>query len=206
MAKPDSKIKAVFFDIGNVLLRFDPAEVRRRILATLGKKPMGVLRLILSGRLVDDLERGRLPPRELYRVFREDLGFPGDYASFRLLWCDHFTLNRDTQALLKKVARRTPVYLLSNTNHLHYEFIRKHYAFPRLISGAVLSFRLGLRKPGPGIYKAALRRARVQAREALFIDDMRANVRGARAVGMRALRYRGAKRLRQELRGLGLVR
>ena len=205
MAETDGKIKAVFFDIGNVLLRFDPGEVKRRIYAAVGKKPMAILRLILSGGLVDDLERGKIPPRALYRVFQEKLGFDGGYEAFRLLWCDHFTLNRDTQALLKKVARRRPVYLLSNTNHLHYEFIRKNFAFPRLIQGAVLSFRLGLRKPGPGIYEAALRRARVRAPEALFIDDMPENVEGARAVGMRAIHYKGAKKLERELRKLGLL-
>jgi putative hydrolase of the HAD superfamily len=97
------------------------------------------------------------------------------------------------------------VYLLSNTNHLHYEFIRKNFAFPRFIRGAVLSFRLGLRKPGAGIYKAALRRARVRAPQALFIDDMPENVEGARAVGMRAIRYEGAKKLERELRKLGLL-
>jgi hypothetical protein len=78
MAETGGKIKAVFFDIGNVLLRFDPGEVKRRICAAVGKKPMAVLRLILSGGLVDDLERGKIPPRALYRVFQEKLGFEGD--------------------------------------------------------------------------------------------------------------------------------
>jgi len=199
------EIKAVFFDIGNVLLRFDPGEVKRRIYAAVGKKPMAVLRLVLSGGLVDDLERGRMPPRELYRIFREDLGFFGDFEAFRRLWCDNFTLDRDAEALLKKVSRRCPVYLLSNTNHMHYEFIRKNFAFPRFIRGAVLSFRLGLRKPGAAIYEAALRRARVRPREALFIDDMLENVEGARRAGMRALRFEGAKKLERELRKLGLL-
>ncbi|MBI5242064.1 MAG: HAD family phosphatase [Elusimicrobia bacterium] len=204
--EPKLAIKAVFFDIGNVLLRFDPAEVKRRIIAAVSRRPLAVFRLMGSMRLAEAVECGRVKPLELYRLFREKLGFQGDFKAFRRLWCDHFTLDRGAQALLKRVSRRRPVYLLSNTNRLHYEFIRRNYAFARYIRGAILSYRLGLRKPGAAIYEAALRRARVRPGEALFIDDMAENVEGARRAGMRALRYGGAKKLEGELRRLGLVR
>jgi FMN phosphatase YigB (HAD superfamily) len=135
---------------------------------------------------------------------RDQLGYKGGFEDFRLLWCDHFTLEKPTAALLKKLTLSHKVYLLSNTNHMHYEFIRERFAFPHQVHGAVLSYRLGLRKPEPAMYLAALKRARVQAHQAVFIDDLAPNVEAARRLGIHALRYTGLDALRRDLAQLGL--
>ena len=54
----------------------------------------------------------------------------------------------------------------------------------------VLSGREGVRKPDPEIFMLAARRGRVQPRESVFVDDIPANVDGARAVGMTAVLHR----------------
>lgn len=199
------RIKAVFFDIGNVLLSFDAAEVVKKMAWKLKLNPFKLARFAWHSGFGEKIERGELSPRELYRLFCRDVGYTGDYAAFRNLWSDHFTLNKGTSVILDEVARKRKVFLLSNTNHLHYEFIRRHYAFAASAHGAVLSYRLKMRKPEPGIYLAALRKARVRAEEAFFIDDLAENVEGARKVGMVAMRFTTAAALRQELRGLGIL-
>ena len=127
------------------------------------------------------------------------------YRKFRRLWCGGLSFVPRTNAMLRSVSRRRPVYLLSNTNRLHYDYIRRRYSFTRRVRGAVLSYRVGKRKPEPGIYRAALRMARVPARKALFIDDLPVNVAAARKLGWNALRYRTPEQLRKELRRLGLL-
>lgn len=198
-------IKAVFFDIGNVLLKFDSAEVARKMAWAVRRHPLRVARYLWHSRIGEAVERGQVRAREIYRLMRGELGYKGDYEDFRRLWCDHFTLERQTAALLKRLTRSHRVYLLSNTNHLHYEFIRERYAFPHQVHGAVLSYKLGLRKPEPGIYLAALRQARVRAPEAVFIDDLEVNVAAAARLGMRALRYTGPEALRSDLGRLGVL-
>lgn len=199
-------VRAVFFDIGNVLLHFDARQVQRRFVAAVGLQPKTVRELLWAGRLVDRVERGRITSARLYRVFREELGYRGSFEDFRRLWCDMFTLDRGAQRLLARLVRRgVPVYLLSNTNRLHYDHILERYEFPHLVRGAVLSYRLGLRKPEGGIYRAAVRRARVRPEETLFIDDLPKNVSGARRAGLRACRYRGAADLERRLEAFGLL-
>ncbi|MFA6092370.1 MAG: HAD family phosphatase [Elusimicrobiota bacterium] len=201
---PKSQVRAVFFDIGNVLLHFDAKEILRRFAFAVGRPPKGLNELLWAGRLVDRLERGKLSSRHLYKAF-QDLGYSGTYPEFRGLWCGIFTLDRPTEKLLERTARKVPVYLLSNTNELHYEHIKKSYSFPGRTRGALLSHRLGVRKPEAAIYEAALRRARVLPQEALFIDDLPKNVAGARRSGLQAVLYRGAKNLARSLRARGVL-
>ncbi|MBI4423279.1 MAG: HAD family phosphatase [Elusimicrobia bacterium] len=198
-------IKAVFFDIGNVLLRFNAADILREVSEEIRRHPLRVAKYLWSSRIGERIELGQVSGRQLYALFRKELEYAGAYDRFRRLWCDHFTLERRSAALLKRVARTHKVYLLSNTNRLHYEFIRKRYAFARHAHGAILSYRLRLRKPDPAIYRAALKTARVRPEEAVFIDDLPENVEAARRLGLHALQFRGAPELRLQLARLGVL-
>lgn len=206
MDKTPPPLRAAFFDIGNVLVRFDVARVLRRIAAEVGRNPLGIARLVWKRRLVDGVERGEITAAELFRIFKDELGFSGDYARFLDLWCDNFSLDRKAASLMRRVAGAVPVYLLSNTNRPHYEYLRARYKFPAYARGAVLSYRLGLRKPEEAIYRKALERAGAAPEEALFVDDSAANVAAARRLGIRAVLFTGADALEAELRELGLLR
>ncbi|MFA6317558.1 MAG: HAD family phosphatase [Elusimicrobiota bacterium] len=200
-----SRFRAVFFDIGNVLLHFEAGCILRTFVKVLGKDPSKVMAFLKAKDLIDPIERGLLGPRKLYRKFCDSFGYQGSFATFKRLWSDHFTLEPSTAAMLKAAAKRHKVFLLSNTNAIHYEFIVKNYAFPRHIHGAVLSHEVGLRKPEPAIYKEALRRAGVKASEAVFIDDLPENVEAARKQGIHAILYPGPKELRRRLTELGVL-
>ncbi|MBI5625042.1 MAG: HAD family phosphatase [Elusimicrobia bacterium] len=195
----------MFFDIGNVLLHFEPGCILKTFVRVLGKNPIKVLAFLKAKDLIDPIERGLLPPKELYRRFCESFGYRGSFATFKRLWSDHFTLEPSTAAMLKAAAKTHKVFLLSNTNEIHYDFIRKNYAFPRHIHGAILSHEVGLRKPEPAIYKEALRQAGVRASEAVFIDDLPENVEAASKVGIHAILYPGPKELRRQLTELGVL-
>jgi FMN phosphatase YigB (HAD superfamily) len=197
-------IKAVFFDIGNVLLRFSNTRILRKFAWAVGRHPVKVARQIWKGRIVDRIERGEVSSAEIHGLFVSEFGYKGDFVKFKTLWCDHFTLDRGSFAILKNLAGRMPTYLLSNTNALHIEHIRARYAFPALVKGAILSHELRLRKPQREIYEAALRMSGTAPDETVFIDDLEENCAGARKAGLHAIRYRGAKDLKKRLAALGL--
>jgi len=195
----------VFFDIGNVLLKVNVRQAVRRIAWAVGHHPIKVARYFWSSDIVDQIERGDIEGPELYEKFREELGYRGDFPSFSKLGCGYFELDRKGAFALKAVAERHPVFLLSNTNYLHYEFIKSHYSFAGLVDGAVLSYELGLRKPEPAIYKAALKMAGVTADQAVFIDDLKENVAAAALLGIRVIHNRPCTNLRKELAKLGVL-
>ncbi len=199
-------VQVVFFDIGNVLLHFNPREVLKEIAGALGRRPGKIADFVWTSRKIEALERGEFGTDELFRTFREELGYEGEFDQFKKLWCDHFTLNRSVAAILKKVSKRLPTYLFSNTHALHYEHIRENYAFTKHVKGAVLSHEVGMRKPEPRIYAAALKIAGVKKPEqALLIDDLKANVRAARKAGLIAIRFRSPEHLFRKLKALGVI-
>lgn len=197
-------IKAVFFDIGNVLLRFSNKRILRKFAWAVGRHPVKVARHIWKGRIVDRIERGEVTGEEIHALFATELGYKGDFEDFRTLWCDHFTLDRGSFAVLKKLSGRMPTYLLSNTNALHIEHIKERYTFPSIVKGAILSHEVRLRKPQLEIYQAALKMSGTAPEETVFIDDLEENCEGARKAGLHAIRYRGARDLKKKLAALGL--
>lgn len=198
-------VRAVFFDIGNVLLRFSTQRILQKVAWETRLNPLKLARYLWASDVGAQVELGRLAGEQLHEAFKRELGYKGSYAQFKTLWCDHFTLDRGSHELLKRVSRSTPTYLLSNTNALHYEHILKRYAFPHLVAGAILSHELGLRKPDPAIYRAALELSRTRPEETVFVDDLKPNVEAAGRLGIRAIRFAGADDLRRRFQQLGLI-
>jgi putative hydrolase of the HAD superfamily len=205
MPDETSPVRAVFFDIGNVLLRFSSRDVLKKIAWEVRGCPIKLAKYLWHSDIGERIERGELAGPELYELFQKELGYKGTPAQFRLLWCDHFTLDRGSYALLKKTAKNVPTYLLSNTNAMHIDFIRERYEFPTVVRGAILSHELGIRKPDPAIYRAALKLSGTKAEETVFVDDLKPNVESAKKLGMIAIRFKNADDLRRRFETLGIA-
>lgn len=198
-------VRAVFFDIGNVLLRFSSKQVIARVACAVKRHPLKLARYMWASDIGDRIERGEVGSDALYQLFQTELGYKGTFAQFRMLWCDHFTLDRGSFALLKRSAKAVPTYLLSNTNQLHIDFIKERYEFPSLVRGAILSHEVGVRKPDPAIYRKALALSGTAPEETVFVDDLKPNVEAAAKLGMVAIRFRNAESLREKFEALGLA-
>ena len=106
------------------------------------------------------------------------------------------------------VPRLKPQYRLlmgSNTNELHSRhFLQQFAETVRHFDGLVLSHEVGFRKPRPEFFRHAERLAECGAAECLFIDDLPANVAGARALGWQGIVYARDTDLPAELAKLGV--
>jgi putative hydrolase of the HAD superfamily len=110
-------------------------------------------------------------------------------------------LNPDTLEILAEVHRRgSSLSLLSNAPHELADALEHHPAL-RDFEHLLFSARLGVVKPDAAVFEAALQTMGRRADEVLFIDDRSANVEGARAAGLHALRFTSAEEMRRELLG-----
>jgi len=92
--------------------------------------------------------------------------------------------------LLKKLAEKYRLVLLSNTNHIHMDFIRKYMQaefgediLQENFHNCYYSQEIGLRKPNKEIYEFVLQQQGIKASESLFLDDKRENLIEPEALG-----------------------
>ena len=115
----------------------------------------------------------------------------------------------DMVALVERLhAAGTPLYLLSNAPDLLDRWLRgparQTHPFIGLFRDYVVSGLVKCSKPDAAIYELACRTGGFAPHEAVFIDDVLANVEGARAIGMAAVHHRSADETAAALRALGL--
>ena len=200
-----SGLDAVIFDLGNVLLRFDDTIARDRMAARTGKTAGEIETYFRGTPHVTHLALGKMTGQRFYRTVSKDLGFDGDYGEFAAIWSEIFTPIEPMLELAAGLATRLPRILLSNTNVIHMRYILDRFPVLQDFDAQILSYEVGLLKPDRAIYELTLRQCGLEAGRTLFIDDLRANVEGALAVGMRAIPFVDSAQVRQELTKHGVM-
>ena len=107
------------------------------------------------------------------------------------------------RTLIEELRPRYRLAALSNSNAAHWEQLAR-LGMLDAFDLALGSHELGVRKPDPAIYRAAVRRLGVAAAAVLFFDDSAANVDAARVEGMQAVQVNGPGAVRRHLADAGL--
>jgi len=195
-------LKAIIFDIGNVLLKFDFQRTVKRIAPFCAVPAADIAPLLEPSKV--QLESGRLSGSEFLDSVTRVLDYTGSRETLEKAWREIFTANEPMHKLVP--ALQVPLYLLSNTNNLHADYFLREYPVFEHFTDAVYSHEAGLMKPDPAIYLHALEKFGFGAEEAFFIDDLLPNVEAARAVGLRTHHYHHERHiaLLEELNSLDL--
>lgn len=198
-------IKAIYMDLGKVLIDFD-LNVAIRGLEKATTWSMSDIKLFLNGELIRDYELGRISTADFRRVFCERLGILIPAEKFKELWSKMFLAEPLlSETFLQSLRRNYPLHLLSNTNELHYEFVVDRYPIMKLFEKRILSYQVGQMKPQPEIYQLAVDQSGVRAEEIFFADDRPENVEAALTLGIQAVRFLNETQLRQDMGRAGVV-
>lgn len=189
-------IRNVVFDFGNVIGRFDEAELIARFCPEKADRPIFRQAVFHDWASLDAgatayeayIARAlKLLPARLH---------PQAQAFFRD-WCGCLPYMEGMPELIAQLkAARIPLYLLSNAPVCFAEQLER-FDVLRGFTGAVVSGPLQMVKPEPGIYAYLLERYHLPAAECVFIDDRAENIEGAKRCGMEGYLFDGdAARLR----------
>ena len=179
------KVEAFIFDIGNVLVTFDFSRAMES-LAALGADLCDRAALEL---LAARYERGAVSRPDFLAQLRAILRHSADDAAVARGWQEIFEPNRPMWDLVDTLHGSYPLYLLSNTNCLHHDYLLREYAVFEKFADGVFSYRAKLAKPEREIFELAIRQFGVHPQSAIYLDDLTANVEAARGAGLRAFRY-----------------
>jgi putative hydrolase of the HAD superfamily len=198
------KIDAIAFDLGNVLVRVDHYRFCRAISTLAGLTPEEVYAAVFGSDLEPGYDTGRVSSEEFYRLVMDRFGVTLPYPRFCELWNDIFAPLEDMEETAAKLAARYPLYLLSNTNPLHFQYIKESYPLLRHFRRFILSFEVGSRKPEPGIFQALIRETGAPPERCLYLDDLFPFVETARSHGLAAWHFVSPRDFKEQLSREGL--
>jgi len=198
-------IKTIVFDFGNVVSFFDHRLTTNRLAAHAGIPAEALHAFLFGTPLEEEYESGKLTTAEFLSRIRETCKLSCADEVIAEAWADVFHLNEAISGLLPKLKPHHRLLLGSNTNDLHAQQFRRQFAeILEHFDALVLSHEIGVRKPQPGFFEHCQRLAGNTAAESLFIDDLPANVAGARACGWHGIVYTGIAQLHDELAALNV--
>jgi FMN phosphatase YigB (HAD superfamily) len=184
-----SHITVLALDLGNVLVQVDHMRFCRRLADLAGLVPEEVYARVFESDLEPGYDTGRLTSEEFHRRIMHHFGVILPFSLFSSWWNDIFAPLEGMAELVGMLAARFPLHLVSNTNTLHFSYIKENYAFLDLFESFVLSFEVGRRKPEPAIYQALIKQTGRPASQCLFVDDKLPFVAAAREQGLMSWQF-----------------
>jgi HAD superfamily hydrolase (TIGR01509 family) len=199
------KFRAIIFDIGRVLIRVDVSRAMDGLASGLSLTPQEVWSAIEKDPRMLDWQEGRISPRDWHLHLTKRLGASLTFEQFTEVWNRALDPNPiHSEAFLEKLSKNYRLALLSNTDAIHMSNEDARFPFFRFFPTRIYSYRVGASKPDPLIYRAALQACKVQAEQAVYIDDVPAYAEAAQRLGMTAITFQSPEQLQSDLRNLGI--
>ncbi len=196
----------VVFDIGNVLIGWEPRALYRKIFASEDEVTWFLDNVCTSNWNLEQ-DRGRSFAEGVAEATARFPAHAEAIAAYHLRWMETVLgpIEGTVSLLAELSAQGTPLYAITNFNQDKFRETLQRFAFLGTFRDIVVSGDERLLKPDPAIYRLLLDRNGLAASACLFIDDSLKNVEGARAVGMKAHHFTSPQALRAELLKLGLL-
>ncbi|PSL21538.1 HAD family hydrolase [Dyadobacter jiangsuensis] len=192
----NDQIRNIIFDLGDVILNIDVPIASKSFADLSGREQHEILTIFKESEIFRQFETGLMDEPTFRNYVREILNFPDlsdeaiDTAWNSLL----LDLPPERVELLKKLATKYRLFLLSNTSSIHITQVNKILEastgvekLEDLFEIVFLSYEMGLMKPDPRIYQEVLEKAGLKAEETLFLDDNADNIRSAGELGIETI-------------------
>lgn len=187
------KIKGVGLDYGNVVGKVDKRRPCAELATRSGFSVNEVFRLLVDSAQEQAFESGGMTDQEFCEWAIESLRIDISVQEFKDIWGDAFEECPQTLPVIEKlVALHVPVAILSNTNSIHWPWMRDLPAMRALLAvdaPMLLSHEIRAFKPDSRMYQALVDALGLPPGEILYLDDLKANVQGASSFGLVAELY-----------------
>jgi len=178
---PYASVEGLIFDIGDVLFMWSP-----HTKTTISPSTM---KTILTSPTWYEYECGRMTREACYKMVSQELSLESAQVAEAFAQA-RASLQPDNKMVgfiknLKKITS-VKVYAMSNIGNEDFEVL-KRLIEPGIFERVFTSGAVGMRKPDPEFYRMVLDEIKVEAENAVFVDDKKENVNAAQALGIRGL-------------------
>lgn len=192
-------VDAIIFDFGAVIL---PISFERTLEAfkKLGMNLDGDFGFLSQSPIFDQWDRGLVNTQQILTFFRSKLSSQSktSVSDSELIQAWNAILGRIPEHrfdFLKRLSEQYPLFLFSNTNHLHIEHLRLHDPlmgpFEMLFKKTYYSYEMKMRKPDPESFLKIVHEQGLKIERTLFVDDHPKNIASAHELGFQTLHCTG---------------
>lgn len=198
-------VEAVIFDIGNVLIKWDPIQFYDRVIG------VDARRALFAAVDLEGMNLAVDAGADLHQSVEEMAAQYPEHAGSIRMWRDNwleFVIGPidGSVALLRRLrAAGVPVHALTNFGHTPLAMADAAFPFLLEFDSRFVSAELGVCKPDPAIYAAVEQSLGIPAKGLFFIDDKRENTSAASARGWQTHFFEGSEALVHDLDALGVA-
>ena len=186
------EIEFLIFDLGNVIYDIDYQRTFEKINSRLPENKHHLIKEFMVSPIHFDLETGKSDENTFRNGVRDFFAADWEDAWIDEVWNSILVdIPQERLELLMELKKKYPLYMLSNTNSIHFKVVEETFkqklpagTWPQLFDHMFLSQEMGLRKPDEAIYKEVVKGIGTTPEKCLFFDDLKENLLGANKVGI----------------------
>jgi 2-haloacid dehalogenase len=198
--------KAAVFDLGGVLIDWDPRYLYRKLLADEAAVEE-FLATVCTPEWNAEQDRGRPFAEGVAELVERHPVHAAAITAYHERWTEMLGGDIAGTVELLDELRDTgvPLYALTNWSAETFGIARERYQFLEWFDGVLVSGEERMIKPDPAIFRLLLDRFGLDPGAAFYVDDSPANVAAAGGLGFDAVRFTGPEQLRRDLEARGLL-
>jgi putative hydrolase of the HAD superfamily len=204
-------IKLFVFDLGNVILPFEHRQIAVKLHEkSVDKKactPQDLFDAMFDfeNGMVNPYEEGLMSSVEFFSELKHRFQLEMNLEDFKDIWNPIFRDDPEVnRAILYLREKGYPLFLLSNTNELHFSYIIEKYPIVHVLDEWLLSFEVGAKKPKRRMFDAIFEKIDIRPSEVLYIDDIAHYVEAAQQLGINGIVFKHADQLWEFIRKNGI--
>src|SRR3989344_5357636 len=140
------------------------------------------------------MEKGEISVKEWFkRVCKKYKIKDLNYEWLKKEWVKIFHRNIQIEGFVRKNYKKYKIWMLTNTNSVHYSYLKKKFPIYNFIKNKIISCHIRMAKADKNIYVYTLKKIRFKPKECLFIDNKLENIITARKLGINSILYNNFK-------------
>lgn len=192
-------IRAIYFDLGGVIVRTEDKTPRAALGAEFGMTYEEMDAFVFRCKTARQASTGQISEQEHWRDVARRLKRPeSEWSRLSEVFFAGDRVDRELLAFIQSLRPALKMGVISNAwDGLRAYMLREGFLAP--FDEVIISAEVGIVKPAPRIYQYALEKLGVKAEEAIFVDDFPENIAAAAALGMRAVHFQDAAQVMKEI-------
>ena len=195
-------VKAVYFDLGGVIVRTEFQSPREHLAERVGMTYEELVTLVFESKSSREASIGKISEDDHWKWVTRALRRPlKERDALHKEFFDGDIIDRELVNYIRSLKPRYSTGLISNAWDGLRPYMQRE-KFADAFDVLTISAEVGVMKPGAEIFQHALEQLEVKPKEAVFVDDFPENITGCEAVGMHGILFKSTEQVLKDLKKL----